>query len=152
MAELADVETVAKAGGWYRSGGLDMDLAGRAIDIAGSRPTFRCKEKLSEDRFDEIKDDNAKGDEIWDRLQEAESLLVVYYALPRLNQRLTKKGGLQRQTGLVDNENDLMSHQEMERYRDTAYADAMDVLADLGDTASDASADDAKGAETVFAL
>jgi len=68
-----------------------------------------------------------KSDE-HDDLKEAEALLVAYFALPSLNLRLTRKGGLQRRTGMVDNENDLMSKSEMDSYRETWFGDAMDIF------------------------
>ena len=66
-----------------------------------------------------------------EQLREAEALLAAYYALPSLNLRMTKKGGLQRRTGLVENENDLMSQAEMDAYRQRWLSDALDTLETL---------------------
>ena len=114
------------------------------FEIAGTRPTRKAKEEITSDGYDDIVSKGA-GNEDYEALQEAESLLFVYFALPRMNLRVTEKGGLQRRTGVVDNENDLMSYSEMNEYRSDAFGDAMDILEDIAP-------DRATSTDPVFAL
>lgn len=142
----ANALQVAKYAGWYREGSPDTELGNRALDISGARAERKARREITDTEYDDIvsKKTGTKSAEYAD-LQEAEALLVAYWALKSLNLRITKKGGLQRRTGTVDNENDLMSYSEMDAYRQGWFDDAMDILDDLAPT-------DTEEAESVYAL
>lgn len=137
---IANAGTVAQNASLYREGSLDIDLASRMVQGHGSRAEREAKKRLgSSEDYDTIvgQDGSADQDEQdeYDALLEAESLLVFYYALPYFNLRMTKKGGLQRRTGLVEDANDLMSQAEMNAYRQRVYRDAIEIIEDLADEA-----------------
>lgn len=125
----ANVKDIAEAAGMYRKDGLDFELAERAKRIAGARAERKAREEITGDEYDDIvsKKGGSKSAEYED-LQEAEGYLIAYYAMPSLNMRITKKGGAVRRTGLVDNENDLMTYSEMDDYRGTWFGSAMDIF------------------------
>lgn len=68
---------------------------------------------------------------LYQYLELAESLLAVYYALPALNLRITKEGGLATAIGLVEGQRDLMTQREMQAYRREFYRQARELLDDL---------------------
>lgn len=130
---LADSGSVATHNGMYQGGNLQIDVAGRMVQAKGAQAERKAREVLTDERYDEIVDNNTRGDQAWDWLQEAESYFVFATALRRFNLRLTKKGGAVRRTGTVDNENDLMSQGEVAAYADEAYSDATELLEELSD-------------------
>jgi len=136
---IAYPRDVAQYAGMYREGFIDIDVAMRMTEAASRRAVRKAKAEITSDEYDDITTNKAEGDADYDDLQEAEALLIAYYALPAMNMRMTRKGGLQRRTGTVDNENDLMSYSEMDAYRQGWFSEAMDILDTLAPTDSDES-------------
>ena len=60
--------------------------------------------------------------------EEAESLLVLYYALPVMNLSVQEDGEVIRSTGFDQSREELMSHDELEAYRTEIYQQAMTAL------------------------
>lgn len=137
---------IAQYAGFRRNGSFDGEIGKEAFQIARQRAEREAREEITDTEYDDIvsKKNGSKSAEYSD-LQEAEALLCAYFALPSLNLRLTKKGGLQRRTGTVDNENDLMSYSEMDAYREDWYSDAQNILDNLAPADSDQ-------AEVVYAI
>jgi len=133
----ATVKNVAEAAGMYRDGKLDIELADRALTVAGRRAERKARSEITSNEYDDIvaNKGGSKSEEYAD-LQEAEGLLAAYYAMPALNLRITKKGGAVRRTGLVDNENDLMSYSEMDAYRETWFGAAVDIFEEIAPESS----------------
>ena len=144
MSMVADPLSIAQVAGFYADGQANTGLGVRAQAIAGSRAERRVRREITSDGYDDI-EAAGPGSDDFEALKEAESLIVAYIALPRLNLRLTEKGGLQRRTGVVDNENDLMSKAEMDAYREDWLGEANDLLAEIAP-------DEATGTDPVFAL
>lgn len=131
MPEATPVD-VAEYAGMYRSEGLDIELGERALNVAGRRAERKARNEITSEEYDDIVSNKSgsKAEEYKD-LQEAEAFLTAYFAMPALNLRITKKGGAVRRTGLVDNENDLMSYSEMDAYRETWFGAALDIFAEI---------------------
>lgn len=137
-AGVTDIQDLAQI---YVKGSRDTDLANRILEAGGYLAERWLRRHLNadeddiddgtNDRYQDVIDNNTDGDVLYDSLVKAEALLATFYAIPRLQVRITKKGGLVRATGNVDQTVDLMSHNEMNAYRSQLKQDAQQLLEDV---------------------
>jgi len=109
--------------------GFPEDL-GSKIVIHGDKAEKRLRALISDDTYDDLSSRPAE-DPDRERAAQAESLLAVYFALPFLNLRITKTGGIVKTTGLEATQTELMSKGEMEKYRYNFLAQALLLIDDL---------------------
>lgn len=70
----------------------------------------------SADAYKTFESNREYADTEFSNTVEAESLLAFAYALPRLNMRITPKGGLVKATGFSESRNSLMGKRELDSY------------------------------------
>ena len=99
------------------NGKPDVQTGVTIEDIGYDLAVVEVKRILGSSRYDDVVD-LGTSDADYQTLVQALGRFAFYYAMPALNLRLTKKGGFMRSTGLVENQNELMSKRELESYRD----------------------------------
>ena len=105
---------------------LETELADR-FDTYLTQASDRVLDLIGQTKYDEL---DALPDTNPDRQRAdlAESALALYYALPQLNLRITKLGGIVRSTGYEDSRTEIMNKFEADRYRGKLWTDAHNLL------------------------
>lgn len=109
--------------------GFSEDLGQKLILHAG-KAEKRLRALISDDTYEELSSRPA-ADPDRERVAQAESLLSVYFALPFLNLRITKTGGIIKTTGLEPTQTEIMNKTEMEKYRYNFLSQALLLIDDL---------------------
>lgn len=103
---------------------------GQKLALHISKAEKRLRALISDATYDELFSRPAE-DPDRERAVQAESLLAVYFALPFLNLRITKTGGIVKATGMEATQTEIMSKNEMEKYRYNFLAQALLLIDDL---------------------
>ena len=126
---LATAQTIADVTG-ISSGKLTAAATRATRASKQVRRRITDDERLYEALYQEIVD-RGSGDDAYDLLEAAESLLALYYGLPFMNLYVTDIGGIIRESGHERDKRRTMSASELDVYRGEIYAQYDDTFDDL---------------------
>lgn len=129
MALTVTASNVATYNGLSSGGAEQTNLATRVLNIGEAEAVIEAKRVLGSTRYDAVAD--AGSGTAYDNLLRAVSVLCYYYAMPNVNLLPGDDGGFQRATGLVENQNDVMSQKELQAYRQRIYERAQTLLSEI---------------------
>lgn len=109
--------------------GFPADVAAK-LEKDISKASKKLRALIGDTAYDDLSSRPAE-DPDRERAAQAESLLAVYYGLPKLNLRVTKIGGIVKATGIDQTRNEIMSKNEMEKYRADFLGQALFLIDDL---------------------